>query len=42
MRLEVKVLLSDGEGEQILGLFLGDHPLGPDWEVGSHDGNGSS
>jgi hypothetical protein len=42
MRLEVEVPLSDGEGEQILGLFLGDSPLSPDWEVGSHNGNGSS
>jgi hypothetical protein len=42
MRLEVKVPLSDDEGEHILGLFLGDLPLSPDWEVGSHDGNGSS
>jgi hypothetical protein len=42
MRLEVEVPLSVGEGEQILGLFLGDRPLSPDWEVDSHDGNGSS
>jgi hypothetical protein len=42
MRLEVEVPLSDGEGERILGLFLGSRPLSPDWEVGSHVGNGSS
>jgi hypothetical protein len=42
MRLEIEIPLSDGEGERILGLFLGDPRLSPDWEVGSHDGNGSS
>jgi hypothetical protein len=42
MRLQVEVPLSDGEGEQILGLFLSDHSLSPDWERGSHNGNGSS
>jgi hypothetical protein len=42
MQLEVEIPLSDGEGERILGLFLGDCPLSSDWEVGSHDGNGSS
>jgi hypothetical protein len=42
MRLEVEIPLSDGEGEWIFGFFLGDCPLSPDWEVGSHDGNWSS
>jgi hypothetical protein len=34
MRLQVEVPLSDGEGEQILGLFLSDCSLSPDWERG--------
>jgi hypothetical protein len=42
MRLEIEVPLSDGEGEKILGLFLGSRPLSPDWEIGSLDGNRSS
>jgi hypothetical protein len=42
MRLQVEVPLLDGEGKQILGLFLSDHPLSPNWERGSHDGNWSS
>jgi hypothetical protein len=42
MRLEVVFPLLDGEGEQILGLFLGDRPSSPEGEVGSRDGNGSS
>jgi hypothetical protein len=42
MRLQVEVPLLDGEGEQILGLFLSNRSLSPNWERGSHDGNGSS